>query len=402
MAYGNIYDQLSEAGQDDWLDAFRSTPKPQGFPEDVGKAFDVVVQNHLALLELNEAIKAKWNENDNWLNAYGLPVAYEDRGDLRVLRAQRAVFQQWMIEVPWASAGQVVISNGGDDFKDAGQITQAALITIPAESYITFDSNRDGAYAVYRTDSAGTDALRLSPSFSGDDVEAQSSWSPDGKKIAFVRRVAGNADIWTMNADGSGRSQLTVDPAGDVNPNWSPDGTRIAFQSNRGGSADIYVMKADGTGVVRLTTSDAGDFAPVWSPDGKQIAFASNAAGSSDIYVMNADDTSITQLTDTTAVDRSPSWSPDGRRIVFACNEADNWEIWTMSAEGTAQTNITSNAAHDLRPSWSPDGDKIAFDSAREGDIRVFTTKPDGTDVTRITKGPEHDVRPLWSPRARR
>ena len=71
MAYGNIYDQLSEAGQDDWLDAFRSTPKPQGFPEDVGKAFDVVVQNHLALLELNEAIKAKWNENDNWLNAYG-------------------------------------------------------------------------------------------------------------------------------------------------------------------------------------------------------------------------------------------------------------------------------------------------------------------------------------------
>ncbi len=124
----NVYDRLSALGLDAWLDTAKLVPRPQDFPKDAGQPFSIVKQNHLVLLDLNPAIRARWYDNSNWLNAYGLPVAYEDRGDVRVLRAQRAVLQQWMIPTDFAAVGGVVLSNAGDHFKQAGQIPVAATL----------------------------------------------------------------------------------------------------------------------------------------------------------------------------------------------------------------------------------------------------------------------------------
>ncbi len=127
LFFVNIYDKLSSAGLDDQLLAQRLIPLPQAFPQDLGQPFSVVMDNHLALLDQNQAIETAWYSNPRWLSAYGLPVAYHDFGDLRVLRAQRTVFQQWMIETSFARPGQVVLSNGGDHYKDAGQIPAPAV-----------------------------------------------------------------------------------------------------------------------------------------------------------------------------------------------------------------------------------------------------------------------------------
>jgi Tol biopolymer transport system component len=103
-----------------------------------------------------------------------------------------------------------------------------------------------------------------------------------------------------MNADGSGLRRLTRNPAVDADPTWSPDGRRIAFESKRGGNFDIYVMNADGSGQRRLTQS-GGD--PAWSPDGRRIAFV----GDSGIYVMHADGSGLRSLTPN-AGDAFPGW----------------------------------------------------------------------------------------------
>ena len=128
IAFVNIYDRLSALGHDAWLSTAKLVPRPWEFAEDEDQPFAVVQRNHLALLDLNPEIKAAWYTNPNWLNAFGLPVAYEDRGDVRVLRAQRAVFQQWMITTTFAPLGGVVIANGGDHFKSGGQIPTAATV----------------------------------------------------------------------------------------------------------------------------------------------------------------------------------------------------------------------------------------------------------------------------------
>ena len=65
----------------------------------------------------------------------------------------------------------------------------------------------------------------------------------------------------------------------DGSPAWSPDGKRIAFYSERDGNAEIYVMNADGTGVTRLTRHERGRRLPAWSPDGRTISFDSDRDG---------------------------------------------------------------------------------------------------------------------------
>src|SRR5262245_45114915 len=119
----------------------------------------------------------------------------------------------------------------------------------------------------------------------------ESRVAPSAGKIAFTSARDGNYEIYVMNADGAGQTNLTNNAAAaDKDPAWSPDGGKIAFVSDRNGRVDIFVMNADGTGVMPLTNDAAIDTSPSWSSDGAKIAFSSNRAGGNiDIYVMNAD-----------------------------------------------------------------------------------------------------------------
>jgi Tol biopolymer transport system component len=84
-------------------------------------------------------------------------------------------------------------------------------------------------------------------------VDRSPAWSPDGTRIAFQVRSHDHSQIWTINADGSGRAPLTKSPVfakvavSNVSPAWSRDGSHIAFLSNSGGKWDIWVMNADGS-----------------------------------------------------------------------------------------------------------------------------------------------------------
>ncbi|MCM3871297.1 MAG: carboxypeptidase regulatory-like domain-containing protein, partial [Pyrinomonadaceae bacterium] len=106
-------------------------------------------------------------------------------------------------------------------------------------------------------------------------------------KIAFDTTRDGNLEIYSMNADGTNQTRLTVNSALDFKPSWSPDRSKIAFTSSRSGNGDIYVMNADGTNQTRLTSNSAIEDDASWSPDGTKIAFWSNRDGNPEIYVMN-------------------------------------------------------------------------------------------------------------------
>ncbi len=115
----NTFDLMHDRGLDDWLLTYRQIPKPLDNKPDTGLPWDKVVARHLAFLDKNQAIKQRFLSNPAWLQQYGLPESYADEGNSFVIRAQRATFQYWKVDVPWAKKGDVTIANGGDIAKEA-------------------------------------------------------------------------------------------------------------------------------------------------------------------------------------------------------------------------------------------------------------------------------------------
>jgi WD40 repeat protein len=158
---------------------------------------------------------------------------------------------------------------------------------------------------------------------------------------------------------------LTDDPhAWDEGGSWSPDGSKIVFEKSDRTTfdSDIYVMNADGTGQSNITqNADNLEISPDWSPNGQRIAFVRifciPDCSIYKIYSMNADGTGQTDL----GSGEEPSWSPDGRKIVYSWTGGIRCTAGGMSlmnADGSGDTSLTWNSCEsltfDTADDWQP------------------------------------------------
>jgi Tol biopolymer transport system component len=197
-----------------------------------------------------------------------------------------AVF--FLIAVAWTRDGRSVIYNALDPLiaylwrvaADGSQppermevagLGAAMPATAPSGDRLAFvriDVDTD----VYRFQAGRPTQPVLASSF----LEAETRFSPDGRRLAFnSMRATDTLNIWVAAADGSGAQQLTRGPGFQQgSPWWSPDGRKIAFDSITGDwHFHIWTMDVDGGGLHRLTTDPGDQNVPYWSRDGRWIYF---------------------------------------------------------------------------------------------------------------------------------
>jgi Tol biopolymer transport system component len=274
--------------------------------------------------------------------------------------------------------------------------------------------------------------------------------SPDGKRVAFLRRskATSEAALMVANEDGSGEKQLAVrkSPNGFGGPvAWSPNGKTIAavaFNTEAGVKYATLVEVTVQGGAERPLTPKRWTWVPdlAWVPDGRglvantqelnggpvQVVYVSYANGevrriTSDLNnYANVSVTADSRVVATVqlefladawvaplaALDSAksitshgslgyPTWSPDGR-IVYSSWADGN--IWLMESDGSNPRQLTSNAGRNFLPRVSPDGRYIVFESDRSGSFENWRMDSDGNNPKQLTASPLQDFGTDCSP----
>lgn len=185
-----------------------------------------------------------------------------------------------------------------------------------------------------------------------DDREYRGAqFSPDGKRIVASVDIDGQSDLVLLDPEtGAETLRLTDSEWDEVSPSWSPDGRRVAFVSSRTGRPQIHVINADGTGERRLTMAGQYNTTPRFGPNGL-IVFAGMDEFVLDLFTVDLAG-NITRLTQGQGSNKDPCWSPDGRYLAFVSDRAGKWRVWIMTQDGRYQFPITDKVDTWAQPDW--------------------------------------------------
>lgn len=206
------------------------------------------------------------------------------------------------------------------------------------------------------------------------------SFSPDGKRVAFVSNLNGIPQVWVMPADGGFPTLVTAfdDPVGFVS--WSPDGAWLALNVAPGGgfNEQIYVVRPNGTGLRRLTEGGKeNNFLGNWTHDGRFLTFSSNRRqpASTDSYLLDVATGQMKMVAENRGTGGISDVSRDGKYAVVSrvINRGDN-DLFLVSVADGKEWKLTPHEGPGtfFGGTFSPDGKTIYLGSNKDRDLIVF------------------------------
>jgi Tol biopolymer transport system component len=240
--------------------------------------------------------------------------------------------------------------------------------------------------------------------------KAELEFRASGKQRRYAWDYDDAMDIWSANQDGSGLMNLTKSPGYDAEGSYSPDGKKIAFCSLRSITwadkprtpqeiekmkndpawfGDIYIMDADGSNQQRLTEAPGYDGGPFFSPDGQRIVWRhfDESGMNADVWTMKLDGTDKKRITDFKSMSWAPYYHPSGKYFIFTTNKLgfENFELFIVDAVGEKEpVRVSYTAGFDGLPVFTPDGKKLCWASGRTADGKSQIFMADWNDAAAL------------------
>jgi len=322
--------------------------------------------------------KIRHTNSPRWLWVERVAWVKGTSGLAVVARPQGSSFRQiWYVRYPEGPArrlGNDIDSYTGASVSDSGEAIASVRLTTFSNIYVAPSLKNVANY------------FQVTP---GNGRYFDLSWSPDNR-ILYASDATGEADIWSINPDGSDQRQITSGGGLKWAPVASPDGKYIAFHSNWSGSWNIWRVDIDGSHPVPLTHGPRDSNWPHFTPDAKNVLF--HRTGPNGLFsIWKTPTAGGPPVQVTRGMTTHPAVSPkDGRIAAWYSETADNpkWKLAIFASDGGEPLKVfTPNVAitPDSQIAWSPSGKEITWLGQENGVWNLWIQPIDGRPAWRLT-----------------
>jgi TolB protein len=234
----------------------------------------------------------------------------------------------------------------------------------------TKDSKSISTYKLMLADSDGANEKIL---LSSSDPIISPSWSPDGKRVAYVSFETGMAKVFIQEIASGKRESVLSKNTQISSPSWSPDGKYLSLTLYQDGNAEIYILRLRDRTLTRMTNQFAIDTESSWSPKGNKILFTSGRSGSPQIYELDLRklNPKAKRISFEGTYNAKASYLPKEEGIIFVHRSANGLFHIALKYKRENFIRVLTEAKMDESPSVAPNGNMVIY-GIREKDLSML------------------------------